>query len=37
MDPPSDLRINALNTATPNLPDKPTLADGPLVNQEEMP
>ena len=27
--PHSELRIDALNTATPNLADKPTLADGP--------
>ena len=32
--PPSELRIDALNTATPNLVDKPTMADGPPVNQE---
>ena len=29
MDPPSELSIDALNTATPHLADKPTLADGP--------
>ena len=29
MDPPGQLRIDALNTTTPNLADKPTLADGP--------
>ena len=28
MGPPSELRIDALNTATPNLADEPTLADG---------
>ena len=28
--PTSKSRIDALNTATPNLADKPTLADGPL-------
>ena len=33
MDPPGELSIDALNTATPNLADKPTLADGPPVNQ----
>ena len=27
--PPSKLRLDALNTATPNLADEPTLADGP--------
>ena len=27
--PPSELRVDALNTTTPNLADKPTLADGP--------
>ena len=26
---PSESRIDALNTATPNLADKPTLANGP--------
>ena len=26
---PHELRIDALNTATPNLADEPTLADGP--------
>ena len=29
MDPPSELSIDALNTATPNLADEPTLANGP--------
>ena len=29
MDPPGEVRIDALNTATPNLADKPTLAEGP--------
>ena len=29
MDPPSELRIDALHTPTPNLADEPTLADGP--------
>ena len=28
MDPPVNQRIDALNTATPNLADEPTLADG---------
>ena len=28
MDPHSELRIDTLNTATPNLADEPTLADG---------
>ena len=27
---PSELRIDDLNTATPNLADEPTLANGPL-------
>ena len=27
--PPTELRIDALNPATPNLADKPTLANGP--------
>ena len=27
--PPSELRIDALNTATPSLADEPTLAHGP--------
>ena len=27
--PPSESRIDTLNTATSNLADKPTLADGP--------
>ena len=27
--PPSEMSIDALNTATPNVADKPTLADGP--------
>ena len=27
--PPSELRIDALNTTTPNLADEPTLYDGP--------
>ena len=27
--PPSELRIDALNTTTPNLADEPTLANGP--------
>ena len=27
--PPSESSIDALNTATPNLADKPTLANGP--------
>ena len=27
--PPSESRIDALNTTTPNLADEPTLADGP--------
>ena len=30
-DPPGQLRIDALNTTTPNLADKPTLANGPPV------
>ena len=29
MDPPGESRIDALNTATPNLANEPTLADGP--------
>ena len=29
MEPPSESRIDALKTATPNLADKPTLAGGP--------
>ena len=29
MDPPSELKIDALHTATPNLADEPTLANGP--------
>ena len=29
MEPPGESSIDALNTATPNLADKPTLADGP--------
>ena len=35
--PPSESRIDALNTTTPNLVDEHTLADGPPippVNQE---
>ena len=28
MDPPSEMRIHALNTTTPNLADEHTLADG---------
>ena len=28
MDPPSESRIDDFNTATPNLADKPTLANG---------
>ena len=35
--PPSESKIDALNTATPNLADEPTLADGPPGNQAEMP
>ena len=35
MDPsPSELRIDAFNTATPNLADEPTLANGPLQSIE---
>ena len=30
-DTPSKSRIDALNTATPNLADKPTLANGPIA------
>ena len=30
--PPSELRIDALNTATPNFTGKPTVADGNLPN-----
>ena len=33
--PLSQARIDALNTTTQNLADKPTLADGPLVNRGE--
>ena len=33
MEPPSELKIDALNTATPNLADKHTLADGPPGNK----
>ena len=29
MDPPGELRLDALNTTTPNLADEPTLANGP--------
>ena len=29
MDPPSESRLDDLNTATPNLADKPTMANGP--------
>ena len=29
MDPPGESRIDAFNTTTPNLADKPALADGP--------
>ena len=29
MDPPSESRIDAVNTTTPNLADEPTLANGP--------
>ena len=29
MDPPSESRIDALNTTTPNMADEPTLAEGP--------
>ena len=29
MDPPGESSIDALNTATPNLEDEPTLANGP--------
>ena len=37
--PPSELRIDALHTATPNLADEPTLANGPIPpgNQAQMP
>ena len=33
MDPPAESRIDALNTATPDLADKPTLTDGPPLIQ----
>ena len=33
MDTPSELSIDALNTATPNLADEPTLADGPPTTE----
>ena len=33
--PPSELRIDALNTATPNMADKPTLDDGPSSQSEK--
>ena len=29
MEPPTQSRIDALNTATPNLADEPTVANGP--------
>ena len=29
MDPPQELKIDALNTATPNMTDEHTLANGP--------
>ena len=31
MDPPQKLSIDVWNTATPNMEDKPTLADGPTT------
>ena len=34
MDPPSELRIDRLNTTTPNLAAKPTLTNGPLPPSE---
>ena len=34
--PPCEWRIDALNTATPNLADEPTLADGPLSPPSEL-
>ena len=33
MDPPGELRIDALNTTTPNLANETTLANGPLQNE----
>ena len=33
MDPPSESRIDDLNTDTPHLADEPTLADGPPINR----
>ena len=33
MDPPSESRIDSLHTATPNLADEPTLADGSPQNE----
>ena len=32
--PPGESRIDALNTATSNMADKPTLADGPPTNMK---
>ena len=37
MDPPAESRVDALNTTTPNLADKPTLADGPPSESRMMP
>ena len=37
MDPHGESSINDLNTATPNLADKPTLANGPQDLPEDLP
>ena len=36
MDPPGELRIDALNTTTPNLADEPTLANGPPTGESRI-